>query len=157
MDILHQKNHNIDIVRHYSLTKVNINWYSISNLVKKLHTVSQKGQKVNIKNEFGLKIKRMRKYKKLTQEQLAELIDISPRNLSAIEVGSSFPKAETLEKILIALNISLDDLFEANFFQNNELLYENIINNIKYLKNDYKKLEAINNIVNLLINQDVYK
>ena len=112
---------------------------------------------MNIKNEFSLKIKRMRKYKKLTQEQLAELIDISPRNLSAIEVGSSFPKAETLEKILIALNISLDVLFESNFFQNNELLYENIINNIKYLKNDYKKLEAINNIVNLLINQDVYK
>lgn len=53
LDILHQKNHNIDIVRHYSLTKVNINWYGISNLVKKLHTVSQKGQKVNIKNEFG--------------------------------------------------------------------------------------------------------
>ena len=37
------------------------------------------------------------------------------------------------------------------------IICKNIINNIKYLKNDYKKLEAINNIVNLLINQDVYK
>ena len=44
---------------------------------------------MNIKKELGEKIKRLRKKQKLTQEQLAEMIDIAPRNLSSIEVGKS--------------------------------------------------------------------
>lgn len=53
---------------------------------------------MNLKQELGEKIKRIRKNRGLTQEQLAELIDISSRNLSNIELGQNFPKAETLEK-----------------------------------------------------------
>lgn len=53
---------------------------------------------MNIKQELGEKIKRERKKRGLTQEQLAEMVDISSRNLSNIEVGQNFPKAETLEK-----------------------------------------------------------
>ena len=58
---------------------------------------------MNIKKELGEKIKRLRKSRGLTQEQLAELVDISSRNLSNIEQGISFAKAETLEKIIISL------------------------------------------------------
>ena len=39
------------------------------------------------------------------------MIDISSRNLSNIEIGASFLKAETLEKLLIALNITTEELF----------------------------------------------
>ena len=55
----------------------------------------------NIKYEIGEKIRRLRKQRKLTQEQLAEMIDISARNLSNIESGISFQKPETLEKLLL--------------------------------------------------------
>ncbi len=60
---------------------------------------------MEIKKDFGEKVKRLRQKRKLTQEQLAEKIDISPRNLSKIEVGNCFVKAETLEKLLVALDI----------------------------------------------------
>ena len=66
---------------------------------------------MNIKKTLGEKIKRVRKRRGLTQEQLAEMIDIAPRNLSKIEVGSCFVTAETLEKLLVALNVTTEELF----------------------------------------------
>ena len=58
---------------------------------------------MDIKKTFGEKIKRLRKAKNLTQEQLAEMINIAPKNLSKIEVGTSFVTAETLDKLVVAL------------------------------------------------------
>jgi len=42
---------------------------------------------MGIKKELGLKIKRMRTKLSLTQEELAEKIDISQRTLAGIEIG----------------------------------------------------------------------
>ena len=39
------------------------------------------------------------------------MIDISSRNLSNIKIEASFLKAETLEKLLVALNITTEELF----------------------------------------------
>lgn len=39
------------------------------------------------------------------------MIDIPSRNLSNLEIGASFLKAETFEKLLIALNITTEELF----------------------------------------------
>ncbi len=108
---------------------------------------------MNIKKEFGEKIKRMRKNRNLTQEQLAEMIDISPRNLSGIEVGANFVKAETLEKILTALNVSMEDLFSTVEMKNNKELLANIIRDIKTVENDNLKLKRIYKMVKFFINE----
>ena len=54
---------------------------------------------MNIKKLLGEKIKRLRKVRGFTQEQFAEMIDITPRNLCRIEAGQSFVTSETLDKI----------------------------------------------------------
>lgn len=106
---------------------------------------------MNIKKEFGEKIKRMRKNRRLTQEQLAEMIDISPRNLSGIEVGANFVKAETLEKILIALNTTTEELFANEHLEDSKTLIKNIIKSIKSL--DRNKLERLYKIVKYFVNE----
>ena len=50
------------------------------------------------KKLLGKRIKEIRKQKNLTQEQLAELIQIETGSLSAIESGRHFPSLPTLEK-----------------------------------------------------------
>ena len=102
---------------------------------------------MNIKKEFGEKIKRMRKMRNLTQEQLAEMINISPRNLSGIEVGANFVKAETLEKILTALNTTTEELFANDNLKDSKILTEDIITRVKALEGDRKTLERIYKIV----------
>lgn len=105
---------------------------------------------MNIKKELGEKIKRMRKKRKLTQEQLAEMIDITPRNLSGIEVGANFVKAETLEKLLGALNITTEELFANDTLKETSVLTDEIIDCVKNIKNNRAKLERIYKIVKFL-------
>lgn len=108
---------------------------------------------MNIKKELGEKIKRLRKKQKLTQEQLAEMIDIAPRNLSSIEVGTSFAKAETLEKILIALNTTTEELFSNDHIKPNEALIKEIHNSISSIQNNKVLLEKVYKVIKALIHE----
>ena len=106
---------------------------------------------MNLKKELGEKIKRVRKLRNLTQEELAEMVDISPRSLSNIEVGACFVKSETLEKIIESLNISTEELFANNHIKtNNELICE-IDKFINKAKNDTKTLEKVYKILKCLV------
>ena len=48
---------------------------------------------------IGNRIKTMRERANLTQEQLAELVDISPTHMSVIERGVKTPKLDTFVRI----------------------------------------------------------
>ena len=67
----------------------------------------------NFKQAFGRNLKQIRKFRNITQEALAEMIEIHPRQVSKIETGDHFPNSSTLENICIALSISPRDL--SNF------------------------------------------
>ena len=62
------------------------------------------------KKLIGKRIKEIRKAKNLTQEKLAELIDIETGSLSAIESGRHYPSLPTLIKISEVLNIETKSL-----------------------------------------------
>lgn len=64
------------------------------------------------KELLGARIKELRKAKKLSQEELAELIGIEPRHMSRIEVGKSYPSLDRLERIANALDADLRDFFD---------------------------------------------
>lgn len=66
---------------------------------------------MNIKAVFGANIKYYRKKRGLSQEQLAEMADITPKHLSAIETGAAFVSAGLLEKLSRVLKVSSSVLF----------------------------------------------
>ena len=66
---------------------------------------------MNIKKLLGKRLQEIRRYKKITQEQLAEYIDVDTSSISNIEVGRYYPTAENLEKILKVLDIRPSDIF----------------------------------------------
>ncbi len=57
------------------------------------------------------KLKRYRKSAKMTQEDLAEKVNLSRAYIGYIEQGRNTPSLETLEKIAKALRVKLSDLF----------------------------------------------
>ena len=63
--------------------------------------------------QFGLNVVYYRKKKRLSQEKLAELTDLSLSYIKQIESKREFKNVTftTLEKIAKALNISISDLF----------------------------------------------
>lgn len=102
---------------------------------------------MNIRKELGEKIKRLRKEQGYTQEQFAEMIDISSRNMSNIEQGISFPKPETLEKIVKSFEITTDKLFAADHIKSKIELLNNINKYIDKIKNNEKMLEIVYKIL----------
>lgn len=64
--------------------------------------------------EFASNLSNQRKKRTITQEQLAELTGISIKTLSNYESGVTQPNIESLKKISIALNITIEDLIDAS-------------------------------------------
>ena len=109
------------------------------------------GKNNGFKKRNRRKNKKIRKKRKYTQEQLAEMIGISPRNLSNIEKGVNFAKANTLEKILISLNITTEELFSNVEIKDSNILIQEIITSVQSLKDDRQNLEKIHKILKYLI------
>ena len=93
-----------------------------------------------IKELFGKRLKELRKEKNYTQEQFAELINIDTRNLIKIENAQTFPRVQTLEKILEVLDVGVSDIFTVEHLQDKSLLIKKITNK---LENDENLLRLI--------------
>lgn len=84
--------------------------------------------------KLGEKIKLLRKGKKISQEELANMLKINRNYLSRIETGKSEPTSSVLKNIAKIFNIDLNSLLDIN---NNDI--ENtdkikyIVENCKYL------------------------
>ena len=60
-------------------------------------------------NNIGKKIKEARQLMGLTQEELAEKVDMDSKHLSKIENGLHLPSYNTLKKLASCLNFNLDN------------------------------------------------
>ena len=99
---------------------------------------------MNIKKNFGKKIKEKRLEKELTQEELAEKIGISPKSLSQIELGNNFVSAENLEALSISPRVLFDfDINEKTKDEYLKYINNKISNNTKLLNYVYKFLLII--------------
>ena len=106
---------------------------------------------MGIKKELGRKIKNIRIRKGYTQEKFSEMAEISQRALSSIELGENFVTADTLDKLLYALEITAEKLFATNDVKEPEELLRMINENISQISNNPEKLEIIYNLTKSLL------
>ena len=89
----------------------------------------------DFKKLLGKKIQAIRKSKGLTQEKLAEIIDIETPSLSYLETGKYAPSVETLQKLCDALNVE-----PWEFYYFSELSDEDKKNELKKALDENPKL-----------------
>ena len=77
--------------------------------------------------KLGVRIRTLRKAAGLTQEQLAEMADVSVNFMGYVERGQRAPSIKTLEQIAQALNVLPKNLFEFLDGEANELPYETLL------------------------------
>jgi len=65
----------------------------------------------NLKEIFAKNLKEKRRKNGLTQEKLAEKVDVSTHHIAMIELGRNFPTTELIERIASALKIEIYELF----------------------------------------------
>lgn len=100
---------------------------------------------MSIKKNLGNRIREIRISRSLTQEALAEKINLSAKSLSQIELGNNFVSAETLEELCSALEITPNVLFDFKYSDVPEDVSLDEI--IKRLKNNSNLLKTIYRIV----------
>lgn len=71
----------------------------------------------------GSRIKRLRLKNHLTQEQLSEKVELSPKHISNIETNNARPSLETLVTLSNILHTSLDYLLMNNINERQEQLF----------------------------------
>lgn len=79
-----------------------------------------------LKEKFGHRLQEIRKSLGLTQESVAEKIDMDTPNLSNIENGKRFMSPENIEKIANALGVEVKELFDYEHHNQKENLIEEI-------------------------------
>ena len=90
---------------------------------------------------MGNRIKECRKKKDLTQEKIAEIMDMSVSFISRIERGSVKVSLETLVKIASILDVSPCYFIDGTIKTNNEYLKNDLINTT--MNFDNKKMNLI--------------
>lgn len=98
----------------------------------------------DFKKLFGQNLKKIRKQKNLSQEMLAEMVNIETYNISRIETGKSFPQINNLIKIINFLEIEPLELFNFTHF-NADFGLRLSIN--KLLDENPRQLETIYKII----------
>ncbi len=89
-------------------------------------------------------IKRIRKEKRITQEQLAEACNTATSYIGLMETYKNVPKLSTIEKIAAALNVEPEILFKKNnASQDEEKLIQKITDSVveDLKKSLYKNLK----------------
>ncbi|WP_303833981.1 helix-turn-helix domain-containing protein [Ruminococcus flavefaciens] len=79
---------------------------------------------------FAEQLKQIRKDRKLSQEDLAELLDVSRQAVSKWEQGAGYPEVEKLLLLSDKLNISLDSLMGNENIQEKRSENANVTGNI---------------------------
>lgn len=105
---------------------------------------------MTIKKLLGKKIRNLRVKKGLTQEKLAEMIGISQRSLSGIEIGENFLTAETLDKVINSLGIGIDELFTIEHMKPANELAEELVADIGSLR-DEDKIKTVYKVVKAIL------
>lgn len=84
--------------------------FSLSYTVLKAKYSSEERDNIMDGMAVGRRIKAVREQKKITQETLASLVDISPTHMSVIERGAKVPRLDTFVAIANSLGVSADAL-----------------------------------------------
>ncbi len=67
-------------------------------------------KKIKLDNTFGNRLRKLRKVKGFTQQALAEKANIDEKHLSRIENGKYFPTYNTLNNLINALGVTLEEV-----------------------------------------------
>lgn len=70
---------------------------------------------IDLEKRFGAKLAYIRKSKKLSQIQLAEIVDMNFNYIGQIECGEANVTIKTMKNLANALNVELKDLFDFSF------------------------------------------
>ena len=109
--LIYTKNYNIIVNATDNLQKTTLSWWYATNVYR---MIAQRGERM----KFCDKLQKIRKENNITQEQLADKLNVSRQAVSKWESGQAYPDTEKLIQISKIFKISLDELINDNIDTN---------------------------------------
>lgn len=102
----------------------------------------------NIKKNVGINLKKLRKAKNLTQENLAEILNMQTQSITFIETGRTFISSEVLANLCNYFDVEPSFFFKSRNIESSEQEI-NIKKEITKLLSgfNYEELRSIYNII----------
>lgn len=96
---------------------------------------------------LGEKIQQLRKSRGMSQEQLAEKINVSRQSISKWELNDSIPDLNKIVMLSELFSISIDELIKENSSYRQSIETESINCNENRKKNSFKSEDDVNQVI----------
>ena len=100
--------------------------------------------------KFGDNLKLIRKNKKMSQELLAEKMNVSRQSVSKWENGESYPEMNNVLQLCKIFNCKINDLIHADMSDIDSLDEEVIMNVVKFNDKKQRQMKTLSNVIGLI-------
>ena len=100
--------------------------------------------------KFGENLKIIRKSKKMSQDDLAEKLNVSRQSVSKWETGESYPEMNNILELCKIFNIKINDLIHTDMSDISSLDEEVIMNLVKFNEQKQKQVKSLSNVISLI-------
>lgn len=100
--------------------------------------------------KFGDNLRQIRKNKKMSQEQLAEKVNVTRQSVSKWENGESYPEMNNILELCKIFNCKLNDLVHTDMTDISSLDEEIIMNVVKFNEKKQKEVKTLSNVISLI-------
>lgn len=100
--------------------------------------------------KFGDNLKRLRKNKKLSQEQLAEKVNVSRQSVSKWETGEAYPEMNNILELCKIFHCRINDLVNDSIIDMDSLDDETKKNIVKLQNEEQRKIKGLSKAVSVM-------
>ena len=100
--------------------------------------------------KFGDNLKQIRKSKKMSQEQLAEKVNVTRQSVSKWENGESYPEMNNILELCKIFNCKLNDLIHTDMSDITSLDDEIVMKAVKFNEKKQKEMKSLSNVIELI-------
>ena len=100
--------------------------------------------------KFGDNLRQIRKSKKMSQEQLAEKMNVTRQSVSKWENGESYPEMNNIFELCKIFNCKLNDLVYTDMSDISSLDEEIVMNVVKFNEKKQKEMKTLSNVIGMI-------
>ena len=100
--------------------------------------------------KFGDNLRKIRKSKKMSQEQLAEKMNVTRQSVSKWENGESYPEMSNIFELCKVFNCKLNELVYPNMKDISSLDEEIVMNVVKFNEKKQKEVKTLSNVISII-------
>ena len=100
--------------------------------------------------KFGDNLKKLRKSKKISQEQLAEKVGVSRQSVSKWETGESYPEMNNILELCKIFHCHINDLVNDNIIDIDSLDEEIKMSVVKFKKDKQKRMKGLSKAIYII-------